>query len=76
MNIHFRNLHKRIAKKHFLPMATVALSLCAASSMAQTYNNPVIPGVADAGCIKYAGKYYLGGVDTYGDIFVSTDLEN
>lgn len=67
MNIHFRNLHKRIAKKHLLPMATVALSLCAASSMAQTYNNPVIPGVADAGCIKYAGKYYLGGVATYGD---------
>lgn len=49
-------------------MATVALSLCAASSMAQTYNNPVIPGVADAGCIKYAGKYYLGGVATYGDL--------
>lgn len=76
MNIHFRNLHKRIAKKHFLPMATVALSLCAASSMAQTYNNPVIPGVADAGCIKYAGKYYLGGVATYGDLFVSSDLVN
>lgn len=76
MNIHFRNLHKRIAKKHLLPMATVALSLCAASSMAQTYNNPVIPGVADAGCIKYAGKYYLGGVATYGDLFVSSDLVN
>lgn len=76
MNIHFRNLHKRIAKKHLLPMATVALSLCAASSMAQTYNNPVISGVADAGCIKYAGKYYLGGVATYGDLFVSTDLVN
>lgn len=76
MNIHFRNLHKRIAKKHLLPMATVALSLCAASSMAQTYNNPVIHGVADAGCIKYAGKYYLGGVATYGDLFVSSDLVN
>lgn len=76
MNIHFRNLHKRIAKKHLLPMATVALSLCAASSMAQTYNNPVISGVADAGCIKYAGKYYLGGVATYGDFFVSSDLVN
>lgn len=76
MNTRFRNLHKSIVKKHFLPMATVALSLCAASSMAQTYNNPVIPGVADAGCIKYAGKYYLGGVATYGDFFVSSDLVN
>ena len=26
-----------------------------------------------AGCIKYAGKYYLGGVATYGDFFVSSD---
>ena len=76
MNTHFRNLHKSIVKKQFLPMATVVLSLCAASSMAQTYNNPVIPGVADAGCIKDAGKYYLGGVATYGDFFVSTDLVN
>lgn len=76
MNTHFSNLHKSIVKKHFLPMATAVLSLCAASSMAQTYNNPVIPGVADAGCIKYAGKYYLGGVATYGDLFVSSDLVN
>lgn len=76
MNTRFRDLHKSIVKKHFLPMATVALSLCAASSMAQTYNNPVIPGIADAGCIKYAGKYYLGGVATYGDLFVSSDLVN
>lgn len=76
MNTRFRNLHKSIVKKNFLPMATAALSLCAASSMAQTYNNPVIPGVADAGCIKYAGKYYLGGVATYGDFFVSSDLVN
>lgn len=76
MNTHFSNLHKSIVKKHFLPMATAVLSLCVASSMAQTYNNPVIPGVADAGCIKYAGKYYLGGVATYGDLFVSSDLVN
>ena len=57
MNIHFRNLHKRIAKKHLSPMATVALSLCAASAMAQTYNNPVIHGVADAE-FKYMQQKY------------------
>lgn len=38
------------------------------------YQNPVLQGVADAGCIRYAGKYYLGGVATYGDFFVSDDL--
>lgn len=38
--------------------------------------NPVIKGVADAGCVRYAGKYYLGGVATYGDFFVSQDLIN
>lgn len=36
--------------------------------------NPVLKGVADAGCVKYGGKYYLGGVATYGDFFVSDDL--
>ncbi|MBO4443434.1 MAG: family 43 glycosylhydrolase [Bacteroidaceae bacterium] len=36
--------------------------------------NPVIPGIADAGVIRYAGKYYLGGVATFGDFFVSSDL--
>ena len=41
-----------------------------------TYTNPVIPGIADAGVMKYAGKYYLGGVRTYGDFFVSSDLVN
>ena len=48
----------------------------AASSVAQTagYTNPVLPGIADAGVIRYAGKYYLGGVSTYGDFFVSDDL--
>lgn len=43
---------------------------------AQTYRNPVIPGIADAGCVRYAGKYYLGGVATLGDFFVSSDLVN
>lgn len=41
---------------------------------AQTYSNPVLPHVADAGCIRYAGKYYIGGVGTNGDFFVSNDL--
>ena len=40
----------------------------------QNRENPVIKGVADAGVLKYAGKYYLGGVATYGDFYVSSDL--
>ncbi len=43
---------------------------------APAYTNPVLRGVADAGVLKYAGKYYLGGVATMGDFFVSSDLVN
>jgi GH43 family beta-xylosidase len=37
-------------------------------------HNPVLPGVADAGVMKYNGRYYIGGVATRGDFYVSTDL--
>jgi GH43 family beta-xylosidase len=37
-------------------------------------DNPVLPGVADAGVMKYNGRYYIGGVATHGDFYVSTDL--
>jgi len=43
---------------------------------AQQLQNPVLKGVADAGVIRYAGKYYIGGVRTYGDFYVSDDLVN
>lgn len=54
--------------------AVIGLFLVSAFSYGQQTFNPVIRGVADAGCMKYAGKYYLGGVATYGDFFVSDDL--
>ena len=41
---------------------------------AQNRHNPVLKNVADAGVFRYAGKYYLGGVATDGDFYVSTDL--
>ena len=49
---------------------------CACCSMlpAQHIPNPVLPGVADAGVIKYNGRYYIGGVRTDGDFYVSDDL--
>lgn len=34
----------------------------------------MLPGVADAGVMKYNGKYYIGGVFTNGDFYVSDDL--
>lgn len=44
------------------------------NATAQRVANPVIKGVADAGCLRWAGRYYLGGVATYGDFFESRDL--
>ena len=41
---------------------------------AQNIDNPVLPGVADAGVVKYNGKYFIGGVNTFGDFYVSDDL--
>lgn len=52
----------------------VALMATASLSLAQNRQNPVLRDVADAGVIRYAGKYYLGGVATDGDFFVSDDL--
>ncbi len=43
---------------------------------AQNIQNPVLPGIADAGVIRYNGKYYIGGVFTDGDFYISTDLVN
>lgn len=43
-------------------------------SYSQQLKNPVIPGVADAGVMRHAGRYYLGGVFTNGDLFISNDL--
>ena len=37
-------------------------------------NNPVLPGIADAGVIKFNGEYYIGGVFTRGSFYVSKDL--
>lgn len=37
-------------------------------------DNPVLPGVADAGVIKFNGDYYIGGVFTNGSFYISSDL--
>lgn len=40
----------------------------------ETFSNPVIKGIADCGVLRYAGNYYIGGVNTLGDVFISNDL--
>ena len=37
-------------------------------------DNPVLPGVADAGVIRFNGEYYIGGVFTNGSFYQSSDL--
>ena len=46
------------------------------SVFSQNIPNPVLPGVADAGVLKYNGKYYIGGVFTDGGFYESEDLVN
>lgn len=55
-------------------LLTVILIVCSGLSYAQNIPNPVIPKVADAGVMKYNGKYFIGGVRTYGDVYVSENL--
>ncbi len=52
---------------------TLTLACCSVLS-AQNIPNPVLHGVADAGVMKHNGKYYIGGVRTNGDFYVSDDL--
>jgi GH43 family beta-xylosidase len=51
-----------------------ALLLAVCNAPAQNIPNPVLPGVADAGVVKFNGKYYIGGVRTDGDFYYSSDL--
>lgn len=59
-----------IYKKLLIPFAFA----CCSTLFAQNIQNPVLPKVADAGVMKYNGKYYIGGVFTNGDFYVSDDL--
>ena len=59
-----------VCKKLLLPFAFT----CCTTLFAQNIPNPVLPGVADAGVMKYNGKYYIGGVHTNGGFYVSDDL--
>lgn len=59
--------------KTFKALIFVVYGFCI-NGFAQNIYNPVLPGVADAGVIKYNGEYYIGGVGTNGDFYISDDL--
>lgn len=61
-----------IDKRLILPLVFA----CFGALSAQNIDNPVLPGIADAGVIKHNGTYYIGGVFTNGDFYSSTDLVN
>lgn len=63
-------------KIHVSSFLLLLFLLCCRPALAQNINNPVLPGIADAGVLKYNGKYYIGGVFTDGDFYVSEDLIN
>lgn len=60
--------------KSFRNIVTAFAAAVPLICLSQNISNPVISDVADAGVIKYAGKYYLGGVNTFGDLLISNDL--
>ncbi|MDR0748881.1 MAG: family 43 glycosylhydrolase [Tannerellaceae bacterium] len=65
-------------KRTKLLRIAAGLLLCIATlpCKGQNIKNPVLPGVADAGVIKFNGRYYIGGVYTNGAFYVSDDLVN
>lgn len=60
-----------------LLFAFLLLPVCQARSQdSAAIPNPVLPGVADAGVLRYNGEYYIGGVATNGGFYRSSDLVN
>jgi GH43 family beta-xylosidase len=53
-----------------------ALLLAACAGLAQAAPNPVLPGAADGGVLRFGGRYYFMGVGTDGGIWTSRDLVN
>lgn len=58
-------------------VCSVVILLSPAQTLrAQRLPNPVLPGVCDAGVLRYNGRYYIGGVGTNGSFYYSDDLMN
>ncbi|MBA4165987.1 MAG: family 43 glycosylhydrolase [Chitinophagaceae bacterium] len=61
-------------KKVFFTLAWLQASIGSFAQTGTFIPNPVLPGVADAGIIKFNGEYYVGGVFTRGALYASGDL--
>jgi beta-xylosidase len=56
------------------PQISVTDQRDTSAPLSSNIKNPVLPGVADAGVIKFNGEYYIGGVFTNGSFYRSRDL--
>ncbi|AFL85799.1 beta-xylosidase [Belliella baltica DSM 15883] len=67
-----------LIKKYNVLLVFILLGLCKNTFGFQDDKipNPVLPGVADAGVIRFNGEYYIGGVFTNGGVYRSSDLVN
>lgn len=61
-------------KRIILPLLVLCIGTITFAQ--KNITNPVIKRIADCGVMKYNGKYYIGGVGTEGDFYVSSDLVN
>ncbi|MFC4872149.1 family 43 glycosylhydrolase [Negadavirga shengliensis] len=70
--------NNRLKKLHsaLIPFWLIFYCTDAWAQQSSHIDNPVLPGVADAGVIRYNGEYYLGGVFTKGSFYHSKDLVN
>jgi len=64
----------RNTRSSFLYLVLSILFFPAHAQLHSPINNPVLPGVADAGVMRYNGEYFIGGVFTRGNLFRSQDL--
>jgi GH43 family beta-xylosidase len=64
----------KIIFRHFYIVFVCVIFPFITKAQQQGIANPVLPGVADAGVIKFNGEYYIGGVFTNGGFYVSHDL--
>lgn len=72
-----KRMQKKVSAFAICSLAVIFFLLSFINCIAQSdsnINNPVLPGVADAGVIKFNGEYYIGGVFTKGSFYVSKDL--
>ncbi len=76
MDFHVCHLNYRQIKQPAIGLLLCLLSFICFGQSGQKITNPVLPGVADAGVLKYNGEYYIGGVFTDGGFYHSSDLVN